>query len=78
MLPWQTTFSPLPSSKSAPSTGSAQSSRGAYAKTAADLRADANAMRAELGLERVDERERDQRGRFTGDMNARIRQAAGR
>jgi hypothetical protein len=48
-------------------------------ETAAELRADAKAMRAELGLAPVDERERDEGGRFVGgDMNARIRAASGR
>jgi hypothetical protein len=42
------------------------------------LRADAKAMRAELGLEPLDGRERDEQGRFAPDMNVRIRQAAGR
>lgn len=51
--------------------------------TAADLHDDAKAMRSELGLGPVRERERDEQGRFIAgengaDMNALIRQRAGR
>jgi hypothetical protein len=50
--------------------------------SADEVRADAKAMRAELGLPPVDGRERDGQGRYArsgeGDMNARIREAAGR
>ena len=43
------------------------------------LRADAIAMRAELGLEPLDESQpRGEGGRFAGDMNSKIRRAAGR
>jgi hypothetical protein len=47
----------------------------------AALRSDAKVMRTELGLEPLDERERDEHGRFKRgevDMNAVIRSAAGR
>jgi hypothetical protein len=47
----------------------------------ASVRADAAAMRIELGMPDLDERERDESGRFrpsTGDMNRAIRAAAGR
>jgi hypothetical protein len=52
-------------------------------ESADDVRADAKAMRAELGLPPLDERGRDERGRYSpkspeGDMNAKIRAAAGR
>ena len=60
--------------------GAAQARR-LRGETAAELRADAKAMRAELGLEPVDERERDQQGRYASgerDMNSVIREAAGR
>jgi hypothetical protein len=47
--------------------------------TKAEIEADAKAMRGELGLPPLDERERDEGGRYaSGDMNARIRAAAGR
>jgi hypothetical protein len=48
--------------------------------TRAEIKADAKAMRAELGLEPLDdERERDEQGRYRGQsMNDVIRQAAGR
>jgi hypothetical protein len=49
--------------------------------SAAELRDDAKAMRGELGLDDGDGehgQQRDERGRFTGDMNQRIRQASGR
>jgi hypothetical protein len=54
-----------------------------HGDTASDLRADAKAMRAELGLPELDERERDEHGRFRAaesgvDMNRMIRAAAGR
>ena len=45
------------------------------------VRADAKQMRVELGLEPIDERERDEQGRYrtkSVDMNAAIRAAAGR
>jgi hypothetical protein len=48
----------------------------------AALRQDARKMRAELGMETLDDRERDEQGRFRSaapmDMNALIRQASGR
>jgi hypothetical protein len=56
-------------------------------QTASELRADAKAMRRELGLPVDDprERDRDDQGRFVGasgsgkfDMNSFIREAAGR
>jgi hypothetical protein len=49
--------------------------------TAGELRADAKAMRSELGMPALDERARDRRGRFdseSADMNRRIREALGR
>jgi hypothetical protein len=51
--------------------------------TAGELRADALEMRRELGLDPVDERPRDQGGRYakTGgiyDLNRELRRAAGR
>jgi len=60
-----------------------QQSKRLRGDTAAELRADARAMRTELGLEPLDERERDEHGRFRSaesgvDMNRRIREAAGR
>jgi hypothetical protein len=55
----------------------AQSAR-LVGETAGDLRRDAKAMAKELGLA-VDERQRDEGGRFTpSDFNRAIRQAAGR
>jgi hypothetical protein len=45
------------------------------------LKEDARAVRRELALPDLDERERDEQGRFRTkpiDMNAAIRQAAGR
>jgi hypothetical protein len=47
-------------------------------ETAAELHADARAMAREVGAYDPTERARDEHGRFAGDMNARIRQAAGR
>jgi len=52
-----------------------------HGSTASELRDDAKAMRAELGLPPLDEQDRDQHGRFhpkSIDMNTAIRQAAGR
>jgi hypothetical protein len=47
--------------------------------SASELRADAKAMRVELGLDPVDERERDEGGRFKPhSINEAIRAAAGR
>jgi hypothetical protein len=49
--------------------------------TASELRDDARAMRRELRLPDLDERERDEHGRYRAkgvDMNAAIRAAAGR
>jgi hypothetical protein len=44
-----------------------------------ELRADAERLRAELGMPALGERQRDSNGKFTGDdMNARIREALGR
>jgi hypothetical protein len=46
--------------------------------TLAELRADAQAMRAELGLEPLDERggaARDERGRFAGSSNKAFNEA---
>lgn len=61
----------------------AEQSRRLRGETAAELRADAKAMRSELGLPPLDERERDEQGRFRAaesgvDMNRMIRAAAGR
>jgi hypothetical protein len=57
---------------------SAEQSKRLRGATAAELRADAKAMRAELGRPVPDDRERDERGRFTGSMNEIIRAASGR
>jgi hypothetical protein len=46
--------------------------------TIGELHADATAMANELGVRDPTLRARDDAGRFSGDMNARIRAAAGR
>jgi hypothetical protein len=56
-----------------------EQARRLHGETAAEVRADAKAMRSELGLPNLDDRERDKRGRFKGGtMNELIRQASGR
>jgi hypothetical protein len=56
-----------------------EQSRRLRGDTASELRADAKAMRGELGLPPLDKNDRDERGRFAGSsMNEIIRRASGR
>jgi hypothetical protein len=60
---------------------SAEQSRRLHGETASEIKADAKAMAKELGIA-VDDRQRDDAGRFAGGENAKIntalRRAAGR
>jgi hypothetical protein len=53
----------------------AEQSRRLRGETVGEVRADAKAMRHELGLPSLDQRDRDDRGRFAGSDNERVNQA---